>query len=156
MIWSLARVLGFSCLVGTACQRAQEVNGVGPYIIGKTMLADGQAAGRCIPSGEITHCFGMEDINLGDKPAQVGLYFAGKDPGARLMEVAMSVRSCDFESVTRALERALGTPTERRTKRHLWTRKLIFVSAALSERTCEVSFVDSKDQARITELKAGP
>jgi hypothetical protein len=141
------------------CQdRKPEYNGIGQYLLRKTKLADGQVNFRCQPSGEkLTWCFGGPDVKIGDQPATVSLYFGGKTDDAPLSEIAMSIRGCDPDKAEQALAKAIGEPTERADKQLFWVKKAMFVSAKLRKEgtTCDLSFVDPADQARVDELRAG-
>jgi hypothetical protein len=142
-----------------ACsERKQEYNGIGQYLLGKTTLADGEIHFRCQPSGDkLTWCFGGPDVKIGDQPAAVTLYFNGKTPEAPLAEIALSVRGCDAEKAEKALASALGPPSETGDKQIFWVKKAMFVAGKMRKEgtTCDISFVDPADQARVNELRAG-
>jgi hypothetical protein len=150
--------IGLLLLASGCKERTQEYNGVGPYMLKKTTLADGQVNFRCQPSDpRITWCFGGPEVKLGDQPAAVTLYFAGSTPEAPLVEIALAVRACNPESAEKALVAALGPPTESAEKQLFWRKKAMFVSVKLRKEgtSCDVSFVDPADQGRLDELKSG-
>ena len=139
------------------CQRKAELGGIGPYLLGKTRLVDGEVNFRCEPSGEVTFCFGGPVVAVGDQPAAVSLYFAGTDKMSPLVEIFLNVRSCKVDALDAVLGKLLGPPTESRDKRRFWVLKRMFVAAALrtTGASCELSFVDPRDEKRIAELRAG-
>ena len=153
----MARVFVVLVLLVGCQERKQEYNGIGQYLLRKTTLADGQLHFRCQPSGNLTWCFGGPDVKIGDQPAAVSLYFTGHKEDAPLSEIALSVRGCDAEKAEKALVNAFGAQTETLDKQLLWVKKAMFVSAKIRKEgtTCDISFVDPADQARVAELRAG-
>ena len=67
------------------------------------------------------------------------------------------MRACDVDKTDKALTKALGAPSETADKQLFWVKKAMFVSARLrmDGATCNVSFVDPTDQARVAELRSG-
>jgi len=139
------------------CQQKQEINGLGPYVLNETKLEYGQQRSRCQPDGDITWCFGAPPIKVGTQPATVDLYFNGHENSALLIEIALRVRSCKADEIDGALTQALGPASESRDKLRFWKGKAAFVSAKLraSGVSCEINFVDPKDQKRIESLEQG-
>jgi hypothetical protein len=151
----IAAVLG-PVVVGagaTACHRPKaEINGLGPWILGKTTLQD--AGGFCNP-GQVTFCSHAGTFPLGQQQGDVNLYFRGQEPSAPLIEIELTVRRCDAPSVVESLTGVLGAPTETNGEHRFWSGKAAFVSvhAPTATRGCEVSFVTVDDADRIAELK---
>src|SRR5262245_44295665 len=143
---------------GACKERKQEYNGIGQYLIRKTKLVDGKVNFRCQPSGDkLSWCFGGPEVKIGDQPAAVSLYFAGQTDEAPLAEIALAIRGCDADKAEKALVHAFGPASETKEKQLFWVKKAMFVAARLRVEgtTCDVSFVDPADQARVDELRAG-
>jgi hypothetical protein len=145
----------------TACQKkAGDPDGVGPWQFSKSKLADAETAGRCLPPQGFVQCVGLSSIQIGKQKAETDLYFASEAKDANLVEIALSIRSCDVSDAGQALEKVLGPAKETLMdgKLRTWSYSTMFVSARLPAKgssECLINFVEPKDTARIAELRAG-
>ena len=143
------------------CKRKESgPNGVGPWQFGKSKLADAEAAGRCLPGDPPIQCIGLSAVQIGKQVAATELYFASGESSAPLLEISLTVRTCDVAEAGSALEGVIGPVTEQSKDGRLkfWAMKEMFVVAQLpakGTRECLVNFVEPKDTARIEELKKG-
>ncbi|MSP17318.1 MAG: hypothetical protein EXR73_12055 [Myxococcales bacterium] len=149
-------------LASLACERPPaEVNGVGEYVLGKTLRRDMEGKARCEPinDGKETHCMVASSIRLGAQAAQTSLYFQGTAPASPLLEIALTVRVCRLNDAIAALVGALGDPSDGSTEKlRFWRLGRMFVSAKLPAKggiQCEVNFVTTADKQRVADLEAG-
>jgi hypothetical protein len=106
-------LLAVLLVVATGCEKKnQDPNGVGPWQFGRSVLSDAEAAGRCLPleSGEM-HCIGMTASQIGGQVGETDTYFRSKDKTSGLIEIAITVRSCDAAAVASDLIGRIGKPT---------------------------------------------
>ena len=147
-------------LAGACAKKHSDPDGVGPWQFGKSKLADAEAAGRCLPGQGSVQCVGLSSISIGAQPAQTDLYFKSDAKDAPLIEIVLTIRTCDAAAAGTALEAVLGPPTsvDKGGALRFWSWSTMFVAAQLPEKgsiECMVNFVEPKDDARIAELKAG-
>jgi len=138
------------------CERKRgEINGVGPYVLGKTKL--GQVSGACEPDHAKTWCTSLSAVELGEQSAAVDLYFGGHDDNSLLVEIQLTIRACNSESAQSALTFQLGEPTETLPERLVWTGKQAVIVARLKAEptVCRVSFVHPLETRTIEFLKTG-
>jgi len=138
------------------CERKRgEINGVGPYLLGKTQL--GQVSGACSPDGAKTWCTSLSAVELGEQNAAVDLYFGGAEDNAPLVEIQLTIRACNSDSARSALTFQLGEPTEEPPDRMVWTGKQAVIVARLKAEptVCRVSFVHPLETRTIEFLKTG-
>jgi hypothetical protein len=145
-----------------ACEKADEgPNGVGPWNFKRSRLADAEAAGRCMPiEGGFVQCIGLTSMGLGGQDAHVQLYFKSADKNAPLMEISLSVKTCQPPAVAADLIARIGEPKDRRDgdKTLFWSLPGMFVRALVPEKgsgECLVTFVSPADKARIEDLQKG-
>jgi hypothetical protein len=149
-------------VLATGCEKKNsDPNGVGPWQFGRSKLADAEAAGRCLPieDGQM-HCVGLSAMQVGGQIGDTQTYFASKDKGAALIEITITVRTCDAAAVAADLNKIIGKPSSQSEdgKQLYWSMSTMFVRALVPDKQsgwCEVNFVEPKDAARIADLKAG-
>ncbi len=160
MRFVLALVLVAAALAG--CQKKNaDPNGVGPWQFGRSKLADAEAAGRCIPieSGEM-HCLGLSAMQVGGQIGDTQTYFASTDKSAALIEISISIKTCDAKAVAADLSTRIGPPRSQSEDgtQLFWSMSTMFVRALVPDKQsggCEINFVQPKDEQRIADLKAG-
>jgi hypothetical protein len=148
--------------LAAGCEKKEEgPNGVGPWQFGRSTLADAEAAGRCIPieNGQM-HCIGLSAMQVGGQIGDTQTYFASGDKKAALIEISISIRTCDAAAVAADLSARIGKPSSQSEdgKQLFWALKSMFVRALVPDKqsgSCELNFVDPKDEQRIADLKAG-
>jgi hypothetical protein len=140
-------------LLAACSERKAPVDGVGPWHIGKSTLAED--GGRCETSETPVWCFEMQ-IGIAGHSAEPNLYYASADPTAPLTEILLSLSGCRDGEVRAWLEQSLGKPTASSEKRATWKTRTVFVAAGLPAEPgrCEINFVAPTDTKRIAELEA--
>jgi hypothetical protein len=146
----------------SGCKKPNEdPNGVGPWMFGRSKLADAEAAGRCLPlEGGEMHCIGLTVMTVGGQAAETQVYFKSKDKDAALIEISLGIRACDAKAVAADLTQRIGPPKSQSADGALltWSLSTMFVRALVPDKQtgeCQINFVDPKDEARINDLKAG-
>lgn len=139
------------------CKQAEgAIDGIGPWKLSKTTLA--KQLGRCDFDHDPVWCYGQPPIKLGGHLADVNLYFASKEPEAKLLEILVDVRACKAGDFAVWLQQNLGDPQSQGPKRMYWENKHAFIAAKVPAESarCELSVVSPTDQARIDKLTAPP
>ena len=160
MRFSCALVVALIALSGCS-KKDESPNGVGPWQFGRSVLSDAEAAGRCIPiEGGQMQCIGLSAMQVGGQVGEPQVYFASAAKDAKLIEIAITIRTCDAPAVANDLTTRIGKPTTQSDdgKMLTWQMSTMFVRALVPDKKsgwCELSFVDPGDQARIADLKAG-
>ncbi len=145
--------------LGSGCKRKNEYNGIGKWILGKTMLKDWGYT--CQPSGKMTWCQAnplekSHVVSLGGQNAVVGTLFDGTEPASELVEIVLEVDGCNVGSLKSWLESEFGDPSGKSEDRMYWKGKYAFIAARVpaSQATCKINMVDPHDQKRVAELEA--
>jgi hypothetical protein len=145
-----------------ACEKKNsDPNGVGPWQFGRSKLADAEAAGRCLPiEGGQMHCIGLSAMQVGGQVGDPQTYFASKEKDAPLIEISISIRTCDAKAVAADLTQRIGPPSSQSAdgSQLIWSLSTMFVRALVPDKqsgSCELNFVQPKDEQRIADLKAG-
>ena len=149
-------------LAAAGCAKKNEdPNGVGPWQFGRSKLADAEAAGRCLPidDGQM-QCVGLSAMQVGGQIGDPQTYFASKAKDAALIEISISIHTCDAPAVANDLAARIGKPTSQSDdgKMLFWSMSTMFVRALVPDKSsgwCELNFVDPKDDKSIADLKAG-
>ena len=149
-------------LAAAGCAKKNEdPNGVGPWQFGRSTLADAESAGRCMPidDGQM-QCIGMSAMQVGGQSGETQVYFASKAKDAPLIEISISIHTCDAPAVATDLTGRIGKPTSQSDdgKMLFWSMSTMFVRALVPDKqsgSCELNFVDPKDAKSIADLKAG-
>jgi hypothetical protein len=158
---SIAALAALPLLVSGCGKKDESPNGVGPWQFGRSVLADAEAAGRCIPiEGGQMQCIGLSAMQVGGQIGEPQTYFASNAKDAKLVEIAITIRTCDAPAVAGDLSTRIGKPTSQSDdgKMLFWQMSTMFVRALVPDKKsgwCELNFVDPGDAQRIADLKAG-
>jgi hypothetical protein len=151
----------WACVLAGCAKKNEDPNGVGPWQFGKSTLADAEAAGRCLPiEGGQMQCVGLSAMQVGGQVGDPQTYFASSKKDAPLLEIAITIRTCDAPAVANDLVGRIGKPTTQSAdgKMLTWKMSTMFVRALVPDKSsgwCELNFADLKDAARIADLQAG-
>lgn len=152
-----ARFLATLCAVAllAPCSRKKgEIDGIGEYRVGVTTVADGAV---CTPRGDLTWCSHNPGVAIGNRPADVDLYFNGTDETAKAVEILLSVKRCDVALLVKDLEQQLGPSPEISSKLMVWRNSKVVIVAQLPVEPgrCEVNFLALTETKRIEKLTRG-
>jgi hypothetical protein len=144
---------------GIGCEpRKPEFSGVGPWSVVKTKRKD--ATGICqpteLPDGRAgTWCFRQNPFGVGEKAAEVDLYFLGSEPTSPLIELQLKVRGCVEDDVEVWLRQNFGAPYERRESRAYWRNSRMFLAAflPLEPGRCLLRMLPLSEVAEIERIK---
>ena len=144
--------------IGGCDKPKKEWSGIGKWIINKTTLEDWGYMNMCSPSGELMWCQNSplektHTVKMGGQDAVVGTYYKGTKEDAPLVEIVLTVDSCQPEPLQSWMRETFGKPTADKGKVVHWAGKLVFISAKLGS-SCQVVFVAADDKKRIGELQA--
>jgi len=147
-------------LAAAACSgREPEYDGIGTWrfphttrkditggLCQRTDLNDGRAA---------TWCFAQQPIKIGDRTAEVDLYFLGTEPSARLIEIQLKVRGCHEDELERWLRQAFGLPIESVPRRAYWKNSFLWLAALMPSEPgrCLVHVLPLSENAEIERIK---
>jgi hypothetical protein len=143
-----------------ACSgRDPEYDGIGSWRFPHTTLKD-ITGGLCQPTDlndgrKGTWCFAQQPIRIGDRPAEVDLYFLGTEPTARLIEIQLKIRGCREDELDHWLRQAFGPPIQTRAARGYWKNSFLW-AAALSPSEpgrCLVHVLPLSENAEIARIK---
>lgn len=147
---ALAVVCAVFALAGCSKKKG-EIDGIGAYRIGVTTVADGVV---CSPRGEYTWCSHNPGVAIGNRPADVDLYFKGTGESATAVEILVSVKRCEVPELVKSLEKELGPSPEISSGRMVWRNSKVVIVAQLPAEPgrCEVNFLAPTETDRITKL----
>lgn len=143
-------------LTVSGCSKKKgEIDGIGEYRIGVTTVADGAV---CTPRGEYTWCSHNAGVAIGDRAADVDLYFKGTEETATAVEILVSVKRCEVPPVVRDLEKELGPSAEISPGRMIWRNSKVVIVAQLPAEPgrCEINFLAPSETDRIAKLTQSP
>jgi hypothetical protein len=152
------RLLAALCavtLLGSCSRKKGEIDGIGEYRIGVTTVADGAV---CTPRGAYTWCSHNPGVAIGNRPADVDLYFAGTEETAKAVEILVSVKRCEVPLLVKDLEKQLGPSKEIASKLMVWRNTKVVIVAQLPAEPgrCEVNFLAHSETKRIAKLTGKP
>jgi hypothetical protein len=139
--------------------REPEASGVGKWRFTHTTLHD-VTDGICQPTEltdgrKATWCFAQTPFKIGQRTADVDLYFAGSEPTAKLIELQLKVRGCHEDELEQWMRTAFGPPIENRSTRAYWKNSFLWAAALLPSEPgrCLVHFLPLSENAEIDRLK---
>jgi hypothetical protein len=143
-----------------ACKGADgEYSGLGHWRFGVSTLKDA-SSGRCTAAKlsdgrDATWCLGLKTMKIGQRSADVELYFLGSTPDAPLIEIYMQVRGCDEDEVERFMERTFGNPYEKTATRSFWKNSFLWSVAQMPSEPgrCAIHFLPISEANEIERLK---
>lgn len=111
-----------------------------------TDLTDGRKA---------TWCFANKPFKIGQRTANVDLYFLGTQKDAPLIEIQISVRGCDEDELAQWLRTNFGAPVDQKPKRGYWQNPHLWIGALLPAEPgrCVVHMLPLSEQAEIARIK---
>ncbi|HEY6173378.1 MAG TPA: hypothetical protein VIX73_03000 [Kofleriaceae bacterium] len=162
MTGAALRMLGALCLVAAspACSgRAAEYDGIGNWRFPHTTLKD-ITGGLCQPTDlsdgrKATWCFAQQPIKVGERTAEVDLYFLGTEPTARLIEIQLKVRGCREDELDHWMRQAFGPPIDSRPTRGYWKNSFLWAAALMPSEPgrCLVHLLPVSENAEIDRIK---
>ena len=154
--------LGLAALVsaGPACRGGEaEYDGIGNWRFPHTTLKD-VTGGLCQPTDlsdgrKATWCFAQQPIKIGDRTAEVDLYFLGSEPTARLIEIQLKVRGCREAELEQWMRQAFGPPIDSRSTRGYWKNSFLWAAALMPSEPgrCLVHVLPVAENAEIDRIK---
>ncbi|HEX8107928.1 MAG TPA: hypothetical protein VF516_09390 [Kofleriaceae bacterium] len=143
-----------------ACtSRAPEHDGIGNWRFPHTRLQNIQE-GRCQPTDlsdgrKATWCFAQPPIRIGQRSAEVDLYFLGGEPSAPLIEIQLKVRGCHEDELEQWLRAGFGLPMETRPQRAYWKNSFLWIGALMPSDPgrCLVHVLPLSENAEIDRIK---
>lgn len=145
---------------GGACEKKGEPAGLGRWTFTRSTLAHAKQSGRCQPTElsdgrKATWCFGLQPIKVGERIAEIDLYFAGAEDSAKLIELQLKVRGCVEEDLDRWLRERFGPPFETRASRAYWKNSFLWAAALMPSEPgrCLVHFLPLSEGAEIERIK---
>lgn len=145
---------------GGACEKKGEPAGLGRWTFTRSTLAHAKQAGRCQPTEladgrKATWCFGLQPIKVGERVAEIDLYFAGAEDSAKLIELQLKVRGCVEEDLDRWIRERFGPPFETRASRAYWKNSFLWAAALMPSEPgrCLVHFLPLSEGAEIERIK---
>jgi hypothetical protein len=154
---ALAAWLG---LAGLACTgRAPEFDGIGSWRFTRTTRQD-ITTGLCQPTDlndgrKATWCFALPPIRIGERNAEVDLYFLGTEPTARLIEIQLKVRGCREAELETWMRGAFGPPIQSKPTRGYWKNSFLWAAAVMPSEPgrCLVHLLPLSENAEIERIK---
>ncbi len=137
----------------SGCKRAkQDVDGIGPYRLGHTTVAD--SSGACAPYETYTMCSNNGGVAIAGKPAIVDLYFPDSNDSSTLTEIVLTIKRCNTDAVDAAFRKELGEPVAQVGGRIGWQNSKATIIAQLpaEKDICEINFLHPSEKARIEKL----
>ncbi|MGE0869387.1 MAG: hypothetical protein AB7P03_12530 [Kofleriaceae bacterium] len=112
----------------------------------KTDLSDGRKG---------TWCFQQPPFKIGDRTAEVSLYFLGTEQTAPLIEIQFEVRGCVESELDAWLRNAFGGPISTRPNRGYWQNKHVWVAALMPAEPakCRVHMIPRAETTEIERIK---
>lgn len=145
---------------GAACHaREPEFDGIGSWRFPHTTLKD-ITTGLCQPTElgdgrKATWCFAQPPIRIGQRTAEVDLYFLGGEPTARLIEIQLKVRGCREDELEQWMREAFGPPIDSRPTRGYWKNAFLWAAALMPSEPgrCLVHLLPLSENAEIDRIK---
>jgi len=138
---------------------APEFGGVGRWRFSRTTLGDVRE-GICQPTDltdgrKGTWCFALTPFRIGERNADVDLYFLGNEPSARLIEIQLKIRGCRESELEQWIRSGFGAPIESRSTRSYWKNSLLWIAALMPSEPgrCLVHFLPLSERAEIDRIK---
>ncbi|HEY0477667.1 MAG TPA: hypothetical protein VGD37_09090 [Kofleriaceae bacterium] len=154
---ALAASLGLAVLACTP--RAPEFDGIGSWRFTRTTRQD-IADGLCQPTDlndgrKATWCFALPPIRIGERNAEVDLYFLGTEPTARLIEIQLKVRGCREAELETWMRAAFGPPIQSKSTRGYWKNSYLWAAALMPSEPgrCLVHLLPLSENAEIERIK---
>lgn len=149
-----------------ACKGKEgDYSGIGHWRFGVSTLKDAASAGKCggvkLADGrDATWCLGLQPMKIGQRSADVDLYFLGDKADAPLIEVQLKIRGCDEDEVDRFMRKLFGEPFETRQQpwREYWKNSFMWMLAQLPDAPahCTVHFLPIEEKGEIERLSKPP
>lgn len=138
------------------CKKDSQIGGVQKWNVDDTTLKD--ANGRCIPddNGTGMYCFDNQPMGIKGMHVDIDLYFAGKDPTAKLSEIQLKAGACDDQALFAWMQSSFGAPTEDKGARKMWKNDHLWAVADLpladDHMLCIVRLIPLREQARFAKV----
>jgi len=152
---------GLVALVGlAACSgRAPEFDGIASWRFNHTTRKD-ITEGLCQPADlddgrKATWCFLQPPVKVGERTAEVDLYFLGTEPTAPLIEIQLKVRGCREPELEHWMRAAFGPPIESKATRAYWKNTFLWAAALMPSEPgrCLVHLLPLSENAEIERIK---
>jgi hypothetical protein len=136
-----------------------EYSGIGHWRFGTTTRKD-VGAGTCFATKlgdgrDATRCMGLQQLKVGERNADVEVYFLGDQPDAPLIEIMLTIRGCNEDDVDRFMRRTFGDPFQTRANRAYWKNSFMWMAALLPSESarCAVHFLPNSETAEIARIE---
>jgi hypothetical protein len=137
-----------------------EPSGIGKWRFGHSVLGDVKTGPPCQPTDlsdgrKASWCFQQTPFKLGQRAAEVDLYFLGTEPTAPLIEIQLKVRGCVETELDQWMRTALGPPVETRSNRGYWKNKHMWAAALMPSEPgrCLVHLLPLSEAGEIERIK---
>ncbi len=156
---ALAGALSLASLAGGCDKKAPQFSGIGRWRFTTTTLANVKD-GVCQPTDlsdgrKATWCFMQPPVKIGERVADVDLYFNGTTPEAKLIEIQLKVRGCIEADLEQWMRGNFGAPIETKSTRAYWKNSFLWAAALLPSEParCVVHFLPLTENAEIERIK---
>ena len=162
----IVSALAVALALGAGCKKAKsEYAGLGPWKFTTTTLKQAldsrtELGPFCNPTDltdgrKGTWCSNMPPIKVGQRSANMDLYFDGTAPTAKLIEIQLTVRGCREDEVDQWMRSGFGPPIETKSTRAYWKNSFLFAAALLPSEPgrCLVHFLPLSENAEIERIK---
>jgi hypothetical protein len=136
-----------------------EFDGVGNWRFSKSTLKNAKN-GVCQPTDlndgrKGTWCFAQTPFKIGERVAEVDLYFLGTDPDAKLIEIQLKIRGCVEQELEQWMRNGFGPPIEMKATRGYWKNSFLWAAALMPSEPgrCLVHFLPVSENAEIERIK---
>lgn len=151
--------LGLVLALAACEKRKAEVSGVGPWRFTTSTLKDARE-GVCQPTElsdgrKATWCFAQPPFKIGQRVADVDLYFLGTEPDAKLIEIQLKIRGCVEDDLDQWMRSVFGPPIETKSTRAYWKNSFLWAAALMPSEParCVVHFLPVTENAEIARIK---
>jgi len=149
-----------TAVAAAGCEEKKgDYSGIGPWRFTSSTLKDA-TAGVCQPTDlsdgrKATWCFAQPPLKIGDRVAEVDLYFLGTEPDAKLIEIQLKIRGCDELALEQWMRTAFGPPIETRATRAYWKNSFLWAAALMPSEParCLVHLLPLSENAEIERIK---
>ncbi len=149
-------------LAAIACCKSSptEPSGIGKWRFGHSVLGDVKGGPACQPTDlndgrKAMWCFQQTPFKLGQRTAEVDLYFLGTDKTAPLIEIQLKIRGCVETDLDQWMRAALGPPIETRSGRGYWKNQHMWAAALMPSEPgrCLIHMLPLSENAEIERIK---
>ena len=152
-------MVAWAAVVVGCDKKKGEFDGVGKWRFGHSVrkhVKDGVCQPTDLSDGrKATWCFANAPFKIGNRVAEVDLYFLGTEPEAPLIEIQLKVRGCVEQEVEQWMRTGFGPPVEMKSTRGYWKNSFLWAAALMPSEPgrCLIHFLPLSENAEIERIK---